>query len=131
MKPYALNTPPRDTAPDLTDAAQLQKQLAEDTDKLLAMADEVGLARHVLEYDSDRRKRILAVAAAPLIAAGSSSAGADTEARSSPTYQKAMELLGKQHAEAEKSVANWDALRIKVEAVRSLLSMEKTKAGLL
>ena len=112
--------------PDFSETLELQQRLAELTGALAAMTDEVGLARHVREYDSDRRKRVLAIAAHPLIVAGASSAAADTEARAGATYGAAMKTLGKELVAAEKVIARWEAVKIQIEVARSLLSMQKS-----
>ncbi len=91
------------------------------------MAPTVATARHVREYDSDRRKRCLAVAALPLLKAGLSATAADTEARASEAYQSAMKQLGIEFVAAEKTLAEWDAIKIQVEVARSLLSLQKSQ----
>lgn len=118
------NIPTQPTA-DYSETIAIQRQLSDCVNKLNAMAGRVALARHVREYDSDRRKRALAIAAMPLLKAGASSAAADTEARASGPYEAAMIQLGKEFVAAEKALAEWDALRIQIEVARSLLSMQK------
>lgn len=112
---------------DFGECAELQRKLLDSVDKLNRMAPSVSLARHVREYDSDRRKRALAIAAMPLLTAGASSAAADTEARSSGPYEAAMKQLGKEFVAAERTLAEWDALRIQVDVLRSLLSLQKSQ----
>lgn len=87
------------------------------------MAQYVASARHIREYDGDRRKRVLAIAAMPFLKAGLSSAAADTEARASQGYADSMKILGNEFVAAEKALAEWDAIKIQVEVARSLLAM--------
>lgn len=117
--------PQRQPAADYSETMALQRRLTHAADTLSANADSVALARQVREYDSDRRRRCLAIAAAPLIAAGASSAAADTEARASEVYAKAMKQLAEQLLAAEKTLALWEATKIQVEVARSLLAMQR------
>lgn len=118
------NIPTQPTA-DYSETIAIQRQLSDCVNKLNAMAGRVALARHVREYDGDRRKRCLAIAALPLLKAGQSSAAADTEARASSPYGESMKQLGIELVAAEKTLAEWDAIRIQIEVARSLLSMQK------
>lgn len=131
MKPYGMKPTTPAASANSEDLGELARQLTEASERLSEMAADVGAAKHVLEYDGDRRKRVLAIAANPLLAAGSSSVAADTEARASEPYHKAMQQLGREHEAACKVVAEWEAAKIKVDVARSLLSMEKTKIGIL
>lgn len=115
----------RDNAPDFSDCLELQRQLQLAVTALVKMTSVVAAARHVREYDTDRRKRILAIAAMPFLKAGLSSAAADTEARASQQYADAMKVLGNELVVAEKALAEWDATKIKIEVARSLLSLSK------
>lgn len=116
---------PTQPAADYSETLAIQRQLSDCVNKLNAMAGRVALARHVREYDSDRRRRCLAIAALPLLKAGLSSAAADTEARASAPYGESMKQLGVELVAAEKTLAEWDAIRIQIEVARSLLSMQK------
>lgn len=114
---------PQRHAADYGDVAALQKRLMQAADKLSAMAGNVAMARHITTFDSDRRKRALAMAAAPLLAAGQSSAAAETSARSSPEYQAAMTELGKQYTSAEKVLVEFETTKLQWETARSLLAV--------
>lgn len=110
---------------DYSECAALQKRLMESVSKLEILAPQVASARHIREYDGDRKKRILAISAMPFLKAGLSSAAADTEARASETYGAAMKQLGNEFVNAEKVLAEWDVVRIQVDVARSLLSMQR------
>lgn len=114
----------RQTA-DYSDCLALQRKLAQSADKLSAMATSVAMARHVTTFDSDRRKRALALAAAPLLAAGESSAAAETTARSTPEYQAAMQELGKQLVAAEKVLVEYETTKLQWETARSLIAFQR------
>jgi hypothetical protein len=110
---------------DYSDTLELGRRLFDASEALAAMTGEVAVARQVVEYDSDRRRRVLAIAAAPLIAAGASVSAADAEARASATYQTAMKQLGLEYIEAQKVLTTWEANKIRFEAARSMLSAQK------
>lgn len=110
---------------DFSETFAIQRRLVEASDQLIAMADEVAVARQVREHDGDRRRRCLAIAAAPLLAAGSSSAASDTEARASEAYGKGLKILAQQLVSAEKTIALWEATKIQIECARSLLAMQR------
>lgn len=116
---------PTQSSADFHETMALQKRFMEAADKLSAMANDLAMARHVASYDSDRRKRALAIVAAPLIAAGASSSAADQEARSSPIYEASMKQLGAQLVAAEKVIAEHEAIKIQWETARSLLSFQR------
>jgi hypothetical protein len=92
---------------------------------MTALADDVGLARHVQNYDSDRRKRAIARAMAAALAGGDSAVKAEAEARASAGYAKELEQLSRESVAAEQTCAKWDALKITWETCRSLLSLQK------
>ena len=112
-------------AADWSDVAELQRKLIETVEAINGMANDVGLARHVCEYDSDRRKRALARAMSPALAGGDSAAKAEAEARASETYAKELNQLAKEHASAEQVITNWEAAKLRWETARSLLSLQK------
>lgn len=122
-----MPTIPTQSIADYSETIAIQRQLSDCVNKLNVMAARVAMARHITTYDSDRRKRALAIAAMPLLKAGASSAAADTEARASGPYEAAMIQLGKEFVAAEKALAEWDALRIQVDVLRSLLSLQKSQ----
>lgn len=115
---------PSDVA-DWSDMAALQKRMANSVTALAGMASDVGMAKHILEYDSDRRKRALARAMAAPLAGDSSVSKAEAEARASESYAKELMQLGKEHAVASQTIQEWDALKLIWETCRSLISMHK------
>ena len=119
-----LSQPKPDIA-DWTEVASLQQRLAQTVERINAMAGDVGMAKHVLEYDSDRRKRALARAMAAPLAGGSSAAAAEAEGRASEAYSAELGLLAKQHAAAEQTVAEFEAAKLVWDTARSLLAMSR------
>lgn len=109
---------------DYSDVAMLQKRMVDAADKLSKMAGDLAKAKQVREYDGDRRKRALAVAAAPLLTENSASA-AETMARASDPYHTAMKQLAAELLTAERVIADHDAVRIQWETARSLLAMQR------
>lgn len=112
-------------AADFSDVALLQQKLAECSEALSAMAHDVGQAKHIIEYDSDLRKRALARAMQPALAGGDSAAKAESEGRASKSYTDELNVLAKQHQAATVTITEWDAEKIRWETCRSLLSMIK------
>jgi len=107
------------------DVAGLQAKLIEAIDQMTFMAADVGLAKHVLEYNSDQKKRALARAMAPALAGGDSAAKAEAEARASDGYERELTLLGKAHAAAEQTMTAWEVAKLRWDTARSLLSLQR------
>lgn len=118
--------PPKTQSPaDFSDCLALQKQLQAAVNALNGMTAQVASARHVREYDGDRKRRVLAIATMPFLKAGGSSAASETEARASETYAAGMAQLGKELVAAEAVLAKFEALKIQIEVGRSLLSLSR------
>jgi len=109
---------------DYDEIARFQKRLLEASERLDSMTNGVALARQVVEYDSDRRKKALAMEVAPLIGEMSAVA-AEVVGRASPRYARAMGELAKQYESAQRVMAEWEAAKIAFEAARSVLSVGK------
>lgn len=125
MHVHDLKPPSPGTLADWSDVASLQQRMVETVQAMSVLAPEVGLARHVLEYDNDRRKQALARAMKAPLAGGESAAKAEAEARSNEAYAKEINMLSTQHTAAEQTVTQWESLKLKWETSRSLLSMQK------
>jgi hypothetical protein len=117
--------PPRPDVSDWTEVASLQQRLATTVEQINAMAADVGMAKHIIEYDSNRTKKALARAMAAPLAGGSSAAAAEAEGRASEAYTKEMAQLGKEHAAACQVVSEFEALRLVWDTARSLLAMSR------
>lgn len=110
---------------DWEDVASLQKRMVETLQVMSALTNQVGIAKHVIEYDSDMRKKALSRAMAPSLVGGASASKAEAEARASDIYSKEMTVLAKRHEAALTTVEEYSVLKIQWETCRSLLSMQK------
>jgi hypothetical protein len=89
---------------------------------LHGMAEESGMARTIVEYDSDRRKNCLARHALKHIKAGESAAAADTLARSDPAYDAELQGFFDQFSQAQATLKKEEAEKCSWETARSLLA---------
>lgn len=115
---------------DYTTAQGLSNALIKQSTVIGSLAEDVGKARTILEYSSDRRKRALALAFADAMKAGAgSAAAAEHAARASTSYRDALDAQERQDNDAEQIVAQWQAEQTKFEALRTACSLAKTIAG--
>ena len=110
---------------DFEDIRKLQKRLEEARNSLHRIAPLVGVAKQVREYDSDRRKNLLAKHSLSALKEGNSVAAAELEARADPIYRNEFEALAAQREASEQRIAEWDAAFASYEAARSILSVWK------
>lgn len=110
---------------DWQDVAELQRQLVSAVEEIGNMSGDVATAKHVLEYDSDRRKRALSHAMAAPLAGGAAVSKAEAEARASERYGAELKQLGREFELAEKVVRDYESAKLRWETARSLLSMLK------
>ena len=110
---------------DHNDIAVIQKRLENAVREIRNMTMSVGHAKQVRDYDSDRRKNILAAATVPFLKAGHSAASAEMEARAFLAASKGLDELAQQREDAEKTIAKMEAAYATFEAARSLLSLAK------
>jgi hypothetical protein len=110
---------------DNNDIAVIQKRLENAVREIRNMTVMVGHAKQVKDYDSDRRKALLAQAMLPYLKGGASAAAAECDGRADPAYISGLDALATQREDAEKTIAKWDAAFCTYEAARSLLSMAK------
>src|SRR5204863_2607092 len=111
--------------PDQSEIETIEERMRSATKKLNAMAPALGLAKQVVEYDSDRRKMILARVMAPLIRTGETAVAAEAIGRSDEIYLQALDNLATQYKDAQTVIATFRATEASFEAARSLLSMQK------
>lgn len=114
---------------DLHDINHISDQLESARAELSAMADVVGKARQIKEWASERRKVALAKHAAPLLSKMAVSA-AEHVARASQPYLDLIKILQRELTEAEQTIAKYDAIKCKWESARSIMSMQRTIAGI-
>lgn len=122
------NQPDTGQTLDVNDVEHIICQLEASRAELEKMTDAVGKAKQVREWDSERRRAALSKNVAPLLANNGVSA-AEHIARASVEYVNAMRLLQVDLYTAEKTLAEYEAVKCKWESARSILSMQKAIAG--
>lgn len=95
------------------------------------MANDVADAKTVKEFNSDRLKRAFSVEVARFLEAGDSGVAAEHKARASAQYGSHLHDLNEQYQTALRVIEQHEALHIKFDSARSILSVEKQKLGLL
>lgn len=113
---------------DIHDVTKITYELESARDELAGMVDDVGKAKQVKEWDSERRKAALAKYVSPLLASSSVSAAEHT-ARASEGYIEAMRVLQRDLYDAERTLAQYEAIKCKWESARSILGMQRALAG--
>ena len=103
----------------------VQRRLESARNAIHKLAPLVGMAKQVRDYDSDRRKNLVAKYAQSSIIAGKSVAASELDARANAAFHAEFDALAGQRSAAEKTIAEWDAAFATYEAARSLLSMAK------
>ena len=111
---------------DAHDLIEIEARLSATADTLIRSASAVAMARQIKEYASDQRKNLLARYTAPLLKDTSATA-AETLARADPRYQQDLNEQMDQYRQAEQHIATWDALKCKLEALRSALNFGKSQ----
>lgn len=114
-------------ASDYSDIEQLSESLLEASNTMSEMVKLVAKARQVREYDGDRRKRALSLAVRDAMhsAPNLSATAAEHIGRASEGYGDALNSLRNELHEAESAIATWEAAKVRFEAIRSLLSIQK------
>lgn len=107
---------------DHSQSLEIAAKLRDAVQKLHDMAPDVGAARQIKEFSSERRKNLLAKYMSKYIG---TQGMREIEARNNSDYSEEFETLAKQELEAEKIVARWQAENCRYDAARSLLSFSK------
>jgi hypothetical protein len=110
---------------DFEDIRKLQKRLEDTRNTLHRLAPLVGVAKQIRDYDSDRRKNLLAMNMVSFLKAGHSATSAEAMARADSAYEMGFDGIARQRQDAEKTIAEWDAAFASYEAARSILSVWK------
>lgn len=111
--------------PDHSDIARIEERMKKAAKRLHTLAPEVGMAITVIDYDSDRRKNLLARYAAKHIKDGQSSAAADTLARADPSYDVELNALLGQYQIAQSTRKEYEVEQTSWETARSLLARQR------
>lgn len=114
-------------ASDFSDIDQLSEALMEVSNTMADMAKAAAAARQIREYDGDRRKRALSLAVRDAMHAAPnlSATAAEHIARSSDSYGAAISTLATELRSAEGALSQWEAMKVRFESLRSLLSIQK------
>jgi hypothetical protein len=110
---------------DNREIAQVEERLRTCSKRLHVLAPQVGAAKQIRQYDTDRRKNALSKYVVKSLKAGESATAAEAIGRADLGYQAELEALSVQYEGAERTIAEWDAEQASFEAARSLLSMAK------
>ncbi len=110
---------------DNYDISQVETRLKDATRRLHQLSASVGASKQIRQYDTDRRKNLLAKYVVRALKEGHSATAAEAYGRSDEAYQAELEGLSKQYEGAERTIAEWDSEYASFEAARSLLSMAK------
>jgi hypothetical protein len=119
---------------DLTDQdtiVKAQAQLNRCALDLAKLSNDVADARTVREFSGDRLKRAFSIEVSRFLESGESAAASEHKARASTQYGEHLADLMAQHKEAQRVIEQHEGLRVQFEAARSILSVEKSKLGLL
>lgn len=111
---------------DYSETEKIASRMKSSTRKLHELAAQVGHAKQVREYDSDRRKGILSMEVVKALKAGESATAAEHIGRASEAYQAKFNVLAGEYEAAEQVIAQWTAEQASFEASRSLLSFQKS-----
>jgi len=110
------------------DLLALQAAIYQVCDDLEKHGDAFAAARQVVEYDSDRRKQLLSKCV--LSAPGKAMNEREAFARASAEYDAGLVELGKQYAAAEREISLYFRRQGKLDALRSILSVQSKLIGL-
>ncbi len=110
---------------DNHDISEVEQRLRSCSKRLHQLSASVGASKQIRQYDTDRRKNLLAKYVVRALKEGHSATAAEAYGRSDDGYQAALEAIAAQYEHAEKVIAEWDAEYASFEAARSLLSMAK------
>lgn len=114
---------------DIHDINRMTQELETASTEIAGMADAVGKAKQIREWDSERRKVALAKHVAPLLSKMAVSA-AEHSARAGDPYINLIKILQRELLDAETTIAKYEAIKTRWESVRSIMSMQKTIAGI-
>src|SRR4030095_8703249 len=110
---------------DYSEMEKVQRRMENAVREIRNLTAAVGHAKQIREYDSDRRKALLARFALPHLKAGKSVGAAEMIARADPAYQSELEAISGQREASETTIASWEAAFAAFEASRSLNSSLK------
>ena len=111
---------------DYPQLAEIQKAMSEAIARLESLKNQVGMARQIVEFSSDRCKSALSAVVVVYLEQDMSATAAEHHARASEQYKSEMKKIMRETANAEMVMKSWELAKIQFEASRSLLSAEKS-----
>lgn len=108
-----------------------QKQMNSCASQISKLSNDVADARTIKEFNGDRVKRAFSMEVASFLRLGDSGVAAEHKARANKEYGTQLHDLSEQYRTAMRIIEQHDALKVKFESARSILSTEKAKMGLL
>lgn len=110
---------------DHSEIRAIEKRITETVAALQKLVPDYASARQVIDYDSDRRKQLLARHTSPCLIAGNTAAMADALARDCTLYCDGLDKLSESLKSAYEVQARWQALMARLDAARSLLAVSR------
>lgn len=110
---------------------QAQAQLNRCALDLAKLGNDVADARTIREFSNDRLKRAFSIEVERFLSAGESAAASEHKARASAQYGAHLADLMEQFKAAARVIEQYDGLKVQFESARSILSVEKSKLGLM
>ncbi len=116
---------------DNHDISEVEQRLRSCSKRLHQLSASVGASKQIRQYDTDRRKNLLAKYVVRALKEGHSATAAEAYGRSDEAYQTELEGLSKQYEGAERTIASWEAEMCSHDAARSLLAMNRESMRIL
>jgi hypothetical protein len=113
---------------DHDDLHQLQAAIYAVLDELEKRADDFAKSRSIIEHAADRRKQLLARCVQNI--PGKAVNERESQARASVKYDEGLTELEQHYYAAEKAISIYFLRQARLEALRSILSMQKSLVGL-
>lgn len=113
------------SAPDHEEIHRVEKRFKLAARKMHELEGEMGMALTILEYDSDRRKALVARYAVKHIKHGESASAADTLARADPLYEAEFKTMAEVYEQAQLTKKMYENEEKSWETARSLLARQR------
>jgi hypothetical protein len=110
---------------DHSEIKRYQKRMMDACKNLHSMAVPMGNARQLIDFDSDKRKSILAKYMVPFLKTGDSAKAAEAAARASGSYLSEVEDWNKKIEDAYVVRFKWDCENMSFACAQSLLAVER------
>jgi hypothetical protein len=111
--------------PDHSDIRRIEERMKTAAKRLHTLAPELAMAITIVDYDSDRRKALLARYSSKHLAEGESATAAEIIARADPAYDVELNALFSQYQMAQATRKEFEVEQISWETARSLLARQR------